>query len=45
MPTLTVSADDSATAMEEIVQKLGENSYILSTKKLVGKFILKQQMT
>jgi flagellar biosynthesis protein FlhF len=41
MPTLTVSADDSATAMEEIVQKLGENSYILSTKKTGGKIHIK----
>ena len=41
MPTLTVSADDSATAMEEIVQKLGENSYILSTEKTGGKIHIK----
>ena len=41
MPTLTVSADDSATAMEEIVQKLGKNSYILSTEKTGGKIHIK----
>ena len=41
MPTLTVSADDSATAMEEIVQKLGEDSYILSTEKTGGKIHIK----
>ena len=41
MPTLTVSADDSATAMEEIVRKLGEDSYILSTERTGGKIHIK----
>ena len=46
MPTLTVSADDSATAMEEeIVKSWVRILTFCQQKKQVGKFILKQQMT
>lgn len=37
MATLTVTAVDTATAMEEIAHKLGDDSFILSTQKRGGK--------
>lgn len=40
MPTLTVQAADSSTAMEEIAQKLGADAMILSTTKQNGKIIM-----
>ncbi len=41
MKTLTVKADDTASAMDEIVEKLGEDALILSTTKENGKIIMK----
>ena len=40
MTVLTVKAQDTATAMEEIVEKLGKDSFIIGTKK-IGNEILK----
>lgn len=37
MPSLTVTAADSPTAMEEIISKLGEDAIILSTRKVGSK--------
>ena len=34
MTILTVKAQDTATAMEEIVEKLGKDSFIIGTKKI-----------
>ena len=34
MTVLTVRAQDTASAMEEIVEKLGKDSFIIDTKKL-----------
>ena len=33
MTVLTVKAQDTATAMEEIVEKLGKDSFIIGTKR------------
>ena len=38
MTVLTVRAQDTATAMEEIVEKLGKDSLLLEQKKLVMRF-------
>ena len=40
MSTLTVKAMDSATAMDEIVSKLGPDAVILSTTKIDGKVVM-----
>jgi len=37
MPTITVSAIDSATAMDQIIAQLGEDAMILDTKTKDGK--------
>ncbi len=41
MTTLTVQADDTASAMDEIAQKLGADALILSTTKRDGKVIMR----
>jgi len=41
MTTLTVQADDTAAAMDEIAQKLGADALILSTTKRDGKVIMR----
>ena len=41
MATVTVSAVDSATAMDEVFSKLGEDAYILETAKRNGKVEIK----
>ena len=38
MTVLTVKAQDTATAMEEIVEKLGKDSFIIWTKKISNSF-------
>lgn len=40
MPTLTVQANDTATAMEEIWDKLGPDAMIVSTKKRQGRVFM-----
>ena len=40
MKTLTVKADDTASAMDEIVQQLGHDALIISTRKEKGKIIM-----
>ena len=40
MTTLTVQAADTATAMDQIVEKLGADAMILSTTKRNGKVIM-----
>ena len=41
MTVLTIRAQDTATAMDEIVEKLGKDSFIIGTKKnfSLGKLI------
>ena len=41
MTVLTVKAQDTATAMEEIVEKLGKNSFIIGTKKIGNEILVK----
>ena len=41
MTILTVRANDTASAMEEIVEKLGTESYILDTKKVGNEMLIK----
>ena len=41
MTILTVRANDTATAMDEIVEKLGTESYILDTKKVGNEMLVK----
>ena len=41
MTVLTVRAQDTATAMEEIVEKLGKDSYIVGTKKIGNEMLVK----
>ena len=41
MTTLTVQAEDTATAMEKIVDQLGPDALILSTTKRDGKIIMR----
>ena len=41
MTILTVRASDTASAMEEIVEKLGTESYILDTKKVGNEMLIK----
>ena len=41
MTVLTVKAHDTATAMEEIVEKLGKDSFIIGTKKIGNEIIVK----
>ena len=36
MPTITVTAPDSAMAMDEVVRQLGSDAYILSTSQQDG---------
>ena len=40
MPTITVQAADSATAMDEIWQKLGPDAMIISTSKRNGRIVM-----
>ena len=40
MTTLTIQAADTASAMEEIAARLGEDALILSTTKKDGKVIM-----
>ena len=40
MPTLTVQAADSATAMDEIWEKLGPDAMIISTSKRNGRIVM-----
>ena len=40
MTTLTIQAADTASAMEEIADRLGEDALILSTTKKDGKVIM-----
>ncbi|GIS14911.1 MAG: hypothetical protein CM15mP117_03430 [Alphaproteobacteria bacterium] len=37
MATITVTAKDSASAMEDIFEQLGEDAYIIETSKKNGK--------
>ena len=41
MTTVTIQATDTASAMEKIVEQLGEDALILSTSKKQGKIIMK----
>ena len=41
MTVLTVKAQDTATAMEEIVEKLGKDSFIIGTKKIGNEILVK----
>ena len=41
MTTLTIQAADTASAMEEIADRLGEDALILSTTKKDGKVIMR----
>ena len=41
MTTLTVQAEDTATAMEQIADQLGADALILSTTKRDGKIIMR----
>ncbi len=41
MTILTVRANDTATAMDEIVRKLGTDSYIIDTKKVGNEMLVK----
>jgi flagellar biosynthesis protein FlhF len=41
MTILTVRANDTATAMDEIVEKLGTDSYIIDTKKVGNEMLVK----
>ena len=41
MTVLTVKAQDTATAMEEIVEKLGKDSFIIETKKIGDEILVK----
>ena len=36
MPTITVTAPDSAMAMDEVIRQLGSDAYILSTSQFDG---------
>ena len=40
MTVLTVKAQDTATAMEEIVEKLGKDSFIIGTKKIGNEILV-----
>ena len=40
MPTITVQAADSATAMDEIWAKLGPDAMIISTSKRNGRIVM-----
>ena len=41
MTVLTVKAQDTATAMEEIVEKLGKDSFIIGTQKIGNEILVK----
>ena len=41
MTVLTVKAQDTATAMEEIIEKLGKDSFIIGTKKIGNEILVK----
>ena len=41
MTVLTVKAQDTATAMEEIAEKLGKDSFIIGTKKIGDEILVK----
>ena len=41
MTVLTVKAQDTATAMDEIVEKLGKDSFIIGTKKIGNEILVK----
>ena len=41
MTVLTIRAQDTATAMDEIVEKLGKDSFIIGTKKIGNKILVK----
>jgi len=41
MTVLTVKAQDTATAMEEIVEKLEKDSFIIETKKIGDEILVK----
>ena len=41
MTVLTVKAQDTANAMEEIVEKLGKDSFIIETKKIGNEILVK----
>ena len=45
MTVLTVKAQDTATAMEEIVEKLGKDSFIIGTKKIGNEILVKATNT
>ena len=40
MPNVTVTASDTATAMDEIWDQLGPDAMIVSTKKQHGKIVM-----
>ena len=42
MTIITVRANDTATAMDEIVEKLGTEAYILDTKKVGNEMLVKE---
>ena len=41
MTVLTIRAQDTATAMDEIVEKLGKDSFIIGTKKIGNEILVK----
>ena len=45
MTVLTVKAQDTATAMEEIVEKLGKDSFIIGTRKIGNEILVKATNT
>ena len=45
MATITVTAKDSASAMEDIFEQLGEDAYIIETSKKMARFPCKPPMT
>ena len=44
MTVLTIRAQDTATAMDEIVEKLGKDSFIIGTKKIGNEILVKAQI-
>ena len=41
MTVLTIRAQDTATAMDEIIEKLGKDSFIIGTKKIGNEILVK----
>ena len=45
MTVLTIKAQDTASAMDEIIEKLGKDSYIIGTKKIGNEILVKATNT